>query len=99
MKIIVLLACCVIVLSCSKEPIQSENTQDGKQVCDLGATTNFSKRTADKKRPSIVLDSLQPRPGGTLLVDFNGHLVENTSWNVGGPINCTPSGLTTTEQQ
>jgi hypothetical protein len=100
MKIIVLLTCTLILFSCTKEQVRSHQSpiQDGKQICDLGVTTNISKRS-QKKRPGIVIDSTQPRPGGTLLIDFDGHVVENTSWNVGGAINCSPSGLTIEEQQ
>ena len=33
-----------------------------------------------------------------MLLDFDGHLVSGTSWNVSGPINCSSSGLSSVAQ-
>ena len=100
MKINVLLLCTILVYSCSKDDVTVQQRQPGeKQICDLGVERNVVKRVAERKRPNISIETEQPRPGGTILIDFDGHLVENTSWNVSGPLSCAPSGLTAAEQQ
>lgn len=43
-----------------------------------------------------VLSSL-PSAAPTIFLDFDGHLVEGSSWNYDGPINCSASGLTPTQ--
>lgn len=35
-----------------------------------------------------------PTSSAVLFLDFDGHLVDNTSWNIAGPISCAASGLT-----
>jgi hypothetical protein len=101
MKIKVLFVCAILVSSCRKDDVSVQHVrQPGeKQICDLGASNKTAKRIGERKRPSITIGTEQPRPGGTILIDFDGHLVENTSWNVNGPLNCTGSGLTSAEQQ
>lgn len=38
-----------------------------------------------------------PEAQPTILLDFDGHTVDNTAWNYNGPIVCNPSGLTTAQ--
>lgn len=50
-----------------------------------------SARTLQAQVP--LLNSY-PSSGTVIFLDFDGHTVENTSWNITGPIVCGPSGLT-----
>jgi hypothetical protein len=51
------------------------------------------------------MDAYRGKPGSgetaaapnVIYLDFNGQLVSGTTWNVNGPINCAPAGLTTAE--
>lgn len=43
-----------------------------------------------------ILNSL-PSASAVILLDFDGHLVDGTSWNYDGPFNCNPSGLDNTQ--
>ena len=38
-----------------------------------------------------------PSAQAVLLLDFDGHVVNGTSWNANGPINCAPSNLSNTQ--
>jgi hypothetical protein len=38
-----------------------------------------------------------PSAQAVLLLDFDGHIVNGTSWNANGPINCGPSNLNNTQ--
>ena len=38
-----------------------------------------------------------PSAAPTIFLDFDGHTVTGTSWNVSGPIYCAPSGLTSAQ--
>lgn len=38
-----------------------------------------------------------PSARSTLFLDFDGHLVNGTSWNYNGPISCSPSNLTASQ--
>ena len=44
-----------------------------------------------------ILNSL-PSASAVILLDFDGHYVSGTSWNVSGPITCSSSGLNLTWQ-
>ncbi len=52
------------------------------------------------KKPKVVNPPPPSQsPKGVLLIDFDGHLVRNTSWNFSGDILCAESGLIVSEQQ
>ncbi len=38
--------------------------------------------------------SSYPSAAATIFLDFDGHVVEGTSWNMSGPINCAPANMT-----
>jgi hypothetical protein len=38
-----------------------------------------------------------PTASGTLFLDFDGHYVDATAWNITGPFACAPSGLSNTQ--
>jgi hypothetical protein len=45
----------------------------------------------------VPLYSSYPSATAVIFLDFDGHTVEGTSWNVNGPILCGPSGLDNTQ--
>lgn len=49
-----------------------------------------------KSQPVPVYSSY-PNASSVILLDFDGHEVSGTSWNVYGQINCKPSGLNNTQ--
>ena len=108
-QLFTILSACIL-FSCQKsidqispEPITKTGEQE---ICSFNMTEfNMSKRApvnyeAAKGRPAssggktISPTSIKPN---VILLDFNGHLVSNTSWNVNGDINCLPSNLTEAE--
>ncbi len=42
----------------------------------------------------VPLHNSYPSAAATIYLDFDGHYVEGTSWNVSGPIACAPANLT-----
>ena len=84
--------------------------QGDPQVCSFGLSDyNLRKRpnlqifSLDKKKPGTGPGSGNNNPaqppsssstGGVILLDFDGHLVTNTSWNFTPSITCTPANLT-----
>jgi hypothetical protein len=109
MKNLVSIAVIAIILAaCSKSidkpasPIVNENSTHGEQKCDFGLIKfNLSKRAPvndgmvlKKPTKSTTGNSTNSTPtGGVIFLDFDGQLVSNTSWNVGGDINCAPANL------
>ncbi|MDP9230541.1 MAG: hypothetical protein M3O67_07705, partial [Bacteroidota bacterium] len=74
------------------------------ESCDFGITQfNMVKRpmvndaTANRGKP-IKLTSggggTSSTGGSVILLDFDGYVVKNTSWNYNGDINCAPANLT-----
>lgn len=109
MKNLILIAVIAIVFaSCSKsvdKPASSlaNNMAEAhsEQSCDFGIKQfNQTKRSPVDdnnalRRPTKTVGGTTPSPtGGVILLDFNGHLVRNTSWNVNGDLNCAPANLT-----
>ena len=81
-----------------------ETSAHGEQKCDFGLTKfNLSKRApidngiALRKptRPTTGggTTTTNPPTGGVILLDFDGTIVKNTSWNYNGDINCAPANL------
>src|SRR5919205_2791630 len=48
------------------------------------------------KAQSPILNSY-PSASAVIFLDFDGHTVNNTSWNYNGAIYCSPSGLNNTQ--
>ena len=49
------------------------------------------------KAQSLILSSF-PDASATIYLDFDGHQVNGTSWNVAGPIDCGASNLSSTQR-
>ncbi len=49
------------------------------------------------KSQFVPVYSSYPNASAVILLDFDGHEVSGTSWNVNGQINCKPSGLNNTQ--
>ncbi|HZI00189.1 MAG TPA: hypothetical protein VEX63_03515, partial [Flavisolibacter sp.] len=45
-------------------------------------------------KAQVPVMSSYPSAAATIFLDFDGHLVEGTSWNFNGPVHCGPSNLT-----
>ncbi len=104
------IVCVIFLFSCQKsldKIAQPPIVVNGeKEICSFNISEfNMSKR------PPINYDAAKGKPttkGGNgttttvaasvILLDFNGHLVSNTSWNYDGDINCLPANLTEAEQ-
>lgn len=104
--------CALFLFSCQKsidKIAQPPIVNVEKETCSFNISEfNMSKR------PPINYDAAKGKPitqvnsgkGGSstttganvILLDFNGQLVSNTSWNVYGDINCAPANLTEAEQ-
>jgi len=99
----------IVFASCSKSvdkpaslAISEKPGSNGEQSCDFGIKKfNQSKRTpvnddvALRRRTIRTIGGTTPTPtDGVIFLDFDGHLVTNTSWNVNGDINCAPANLT-----
>ncbi len=48
-------------------------------------------------KAQVPLLSSYPSAQAVIFLDFDGETVENTSWNLNGPIVCGPSGLNTAQ--
>ncbi len=109
MKNLIILAL-ICLTACTKavdKPASAILSDDRKQSCDFGITNfNLSKRSPvnneieAKGRPiksSGTTSSAPPSNSSVIFLDFDGHLVSNTSWNYSGDINCASSNLTTTQ--
>lgn len=85
----------------------NEKAATGKeeQVCNFGLThfNTVPRILPGDEETSITQPiSLINFPNGVsapciLLLDFDGHLVSNTSWNYNGNINCSPANLSAAE--
>jgi hypothetical protein len=101
-----ILTVCVVsclLLACQKESLQLSKTQPSKDkelnVDDFGrqlipTTRNTDFRSAMRKRTTTSAVF-----GNVFLIDANGHLVENTSWNVNGPIAASSANISGDELQ
>jgi len=49
--------------------------------------------TSSKAIAQVPLHSSNPDASAVIFLDFDGHLVNGTSWNYNGPIDCGPAGL------
>ncbi len=58
--------------------------------------TLFCVSTLLLKAQVPILNSY-PTSSAVIFLDFDGHYVDNTSWNYAGPISCDPSGLNNTQ--
>lgn len=63
------------------------------QTCFIAVA--LSAAVATKAQVPIL--SSNTASTAVMFLDFDGHTVQNTSWNVGGPMVMAPSGLTTTQ--
>jgi hypothetical protein len=96
----------MILISCQKPVIKDKIQSNDLQVCDFGIKNfNLSKRNIkeearpDRTAPCYKKGNPNLYTGGTILLDFNGHLVSGTPWNYNGDIICSPAGLNSSEQQ
>lgn len=106
-----LIAGLVFLCACSKsfDKIPPEPTQEEKQTCNFGLTEfNLIKRPTVNNEVSKGKPQNQTNSGGNsgnssgsntavIFLDFNGHLVSGTMWNVYGDYYCSPANLTTGE--
>jgi hypothetical protein len=98
----------VFLAACSKsidEPARQLRNKE-KENCSFGVTQfNLTKRATVKdetnsrnKKPTTGGGTTTPSATtGVILLDFNGHIVTGTSWNVSGDINCAPANLSSNE--
>jgi hypothetical protein len=98
----------VFLAACSKsidEPARQLGNKE-KENCSFGVTQfNLTKRATVKdetnsrnKKPTTGGGTTTPSATtGVILLDFNGHIVTGTSWNVSGDINCAPANLSSNE--
>jgi hypothetical protein len=93
--------------------VVSNDGAHGEQKCDFGLKQfNISKRapvsddatlrkptrlTSGNNNNTTTTTTTSAVTGGVILLDFNGHLVQNTSWNVNGDINAVTANLTTAQ--
>ena len=109
MKIKAVVIFAIVLAGCSKTsdfPLAEQPKQNQPERCDFGY-----KSFNQSKRPTVQTSIYRKRPpkgGGSspitispavLLLDFDGHLVSNTSWNIAGEILCAPANLTIEEQE
>lgn len=80
------------IASCKKADLVVKQ-QGGKQVCGFSFPL---EPNAGKRKPQNPPNG-NPNPQGkpVILLDFDGHNIQNTSWNWNGDILCDGSGLTT----
>lgn len=98
----------------NKKPVTVQppaSTRDTVLVVDSFGLTEFNttKRflSEDEMNEFVVMERgkrVKPPPPtnsttGVLFIDFDGELVQGTSWNYAGPIACDNSGLTLSQQQ
>ena len=93
----------LIFVACRKSDVFTETSpQAGSkmkpQSCDFGIIEfNTVKRPARANNMNQQELSPSQQPDAVLFLDFNGHTVSNTSWNINGDIVCSPSNLSSTE--
>lgn len=77
----------------------------GEQSCDFGIKAFNQSKRAPVNNDVALRKPTRPTAGGNttitntptggvILLDFDGHLVTNTSWNYNGNLNCAPANLT-----
>ncbi len=57
----------------------------------------LSFSTAITTNAQVPIFNSLPSAQAVILLDFDGHVVDGTSWNYAGPINCNASGLDNTQ--
>src|SRR5215212_8809883 len=103
--IAIVLASCSKSVDKPASSVTTESVDHGEQKCDFGLSRfNLSKRApvyneATLRKPTKLTTggsgtTNNTPTGGVIFLDFDGHLVKNTSWNVNGDINCVPANLT-----
>lgn len=93
-----------LLLSCTRQydmPQKSNRApQDSKpETCDFG------QKVFNTTQRAPLPPERRKTPGGSnttpaaavILLDFDGHLVSQTSWNVNGDINCLPANMSAEE--
>jgi len=95
------LICALTLAACSKNFDKPAEMlpHDEQESCSFGISEfNLTKR------PALNDEVAKGKPGSStaafpnvILLDFNGHLVSGTMWNVNGDFNCAPANLTATE--
>ena len=97
-----------ILLSCTKSSDIIEDTTPTKstsepETCHFGQrvfqTTKRAPLSTERRRPPKGNTPTPIPTGAVILLDFDGHLVSQTSWNVYGDIACLPANMTTAEAQ
>lgn len=109
-KILLAFVLALILFSCKEKKITEQKptktdtakikTLRDPELIDTGMDNSAQRVMMARRRPK------PPKPGeppvlppvivgkGCFLLDFNGENVDGTMWNVNGPIQCDPSGLT-----
>jgi hypothetical protein len=86
LKILLLLWLLALLASCQKQSVHS--SQSANLPCiELDAAPDVLSKQRPKTRPIINSNY------GVVLVDFNGHVTRNTSWNTSGDIIAADAGL------
>jgi hypothetical protein len=103
---IVFISCSKSVDKPASLVVNEKPGSNGEQSCDFGMKKfNQAKRApvdddvALRKRTTKTIGgsnggSTPTSSDGVIFLDFDGHLVQNTSWNVNGNINAAPANLT-----
>jgi hypothetical protein len=98
----------ILVISCTKknletpapvqQPISAQSVTGKPEACNFGLQV-FNKT---RRAPSADISGLKKKPNkgvtitppnATILLDFDGQVVENTLWNISGPIHCAAANL------
>jgi hypothetical protein len=95
-----------ILLSCTKnsdvlQEATPTKSKDGPESCHFGQQVFHASRRVPlppgKRRPPKGSTPTPAPAGPVILLDFDGHFVTQTSWNVNGDFQCLPANLTTEE--
>ena len=96
----------VILLSCTKSSEVLKDTTPTKSATEPESCHFGQRAFSNTKRTLLSPERRKPPKGNTptpaptgpvILLDFDGHLVSQTSWNVNGDIACSPANMTTEE--
>ena len=111
MKFIAFIAAVCLLASCTKENLHDVPIVDQSEPvsCDFGiGNFNLQKREPVQdellgkgKPPRFNWSNVYPNSPvnpSVLLLDFDGHTVSNTAWNVTGDLVCAPANMTTEAQ-
>jgi hypothetical protein len=89
----------LFLFACTKQDIKKQPPIP--DVCSFGITEFSTARRIGKGKP--IKPPKNPtypvNPSGVLLLDFDGHMVSGTLWNMGQDIIAAPSGLDQNEAQ